>query len=194
MAKIIVCLGYHLNSDGSIHPILKNRLKDSVAEIAKNPDSILMLMGSSLYSETDSIKIPEAKAMQKYLENNFSSSLKNTKIITEENSASTIEQLCFLKENIPNIADLIIISSEFFGNRVRLYAEYIFDVTDGITFIESKLPDDIREKFKEIEANKLAKAIAWLKNHQKGDFQKILEEQKAFQDKVREGKVIYFVS
>lgn len=194
MSKTIVCLGYHLNPDGSPHHILQNRLKDTVIEITKNPHSTLMLMGGSLYRETDSIKISEAETMKKYLENNFSGSLKNIKILTEENSTSTIEQLFFLKENVPNILDLTIVSSEFFGNRVKLYAEYIFGTTDGVTFIESRLPEDVKEKFKEVETDKLKKAVEWLKNNKKGDSEKILEEQRAFQNKIKKGKVSHPIS
>jgi hypothetical protein len=187
MQKIIACLGYRLNPDGSINPILQNRLNDSVIESTENPNSILILMGSSMYREKDSAKISEAEAMKKYLEKNFSESLKDVKILTEQNSTSAVEQICFLKENIQDASSLVIISSEFFGDRVKLYVEYIFGTTNGITFIESKLPDTIKEKFKEIEAGKLTKAIEWLKNHTKGDFETILKEQKAFQDKVNEG-------
>ena len=194
MSKIIACLGYHLNPDGSINSILQNRLNDSITEINKNPNSVLMLMGSFMYREKNSAGISEAEAMKKYLETNFDGSLKDIKILTEENSTSTVEQLCFLKQEIPNISDLIIVSSEFFGDRVKLYAEYIFGTTNGITFIESKLPDDIKEKFKEVEADKFTKAVEWLKNHKKGDFITILEEQKAFQKQVIEGRINHPIS
>ena len=194
MSKIIACLGYHLNPDGSINPILQNRLNDSVAEITKNPNSILMLMGSSMYREKNPVRTSEAGVMKKYLETNFGGNLKDIKILTEENSTNAVEQLCFLKQEVQNISDLTIVSSEFFGDRVKLYAEYIFGTANGITFIESKLPHDIKEKFKEVETDKFTKAVEWLKNHKKGDFEAILKEQKAFQDKVTEGKVNHPIS
>src|ERR1035437_4403254 len=194
MSKIIACLGYHLNLDGSINPILQNRLNDSINEITKNPNSILMLMGSSTYREKDSTKTSEAEVMKKYLKNNFSKNLNKVKILKEENSTSAVEQLFFLKQKVSNISDLIIISSEFFGSRIKLYAEYIFGTINGIIFIESKVPQNIRQKFQEIESEKFSKAIEWLKNHKKGDSETILKEQKAFQDKVKEGKVIHPIS
>ena len=100
MSKLIVCLGYHLESDNSVSLVLKNRLFDAVNLCKKNKNSTLLLMGLSSYGDLRNDRISEASAMKKYLEENFNEELGNTKIITEETTASTVEQLCYLKEFI----------------------------------------------------------------------------------------------
>ncbi|KKQ03878.1 MAG: hypothetical protein US12_C0013G0016 [Parcubacteria group bacterium GW2011_GWA2_36_24] len=193
MSKLIVCLGYHLQLDNSIHPVLKNRLADTANLCSKYKDSMLLLMGSSLYGNLKENKISEASAMKEYLEKNFSAELKNTKIITEETTTSTIEQLCYLKEFIKkgksNLSDIIIVTSEFFSERVKLYAEYVFGTIDGIIFIDSLVPTEIKEKFKKAEEFKLKEGIHWLEGHKKGDDEGILKEQKEFQSEVIKGEI-----
>ena len=96
MSKLIACLGYHLQLDNSIHSVLENRLKDAAELCAKNPNSTLLLMGSSLYG--DRRQVSEASVMKNYLEENFGKEIKGTKIITEEITLSAVEQLCYLKK------------------------------------------------------------------------------------------------
>lgn len=193
MSKLIVCLGYHLRPDNSVHPVLENRLLDSVELCGKNANSILLLMGSSPYGNSKGNKISEALAMKKYLEEKFNKELKGTRIITEKTTASTVEQLCFLKKFLEeekiNLSDLVIVSSEFFSDRVKLYAEYIFGTINGIIFINSPVPAEIAEEFKKAEEYKLSEGISWLKSHTKGDDQAILKEQKEFQKGVLEGEI-----
>jgi hypothetical protein len=138
-------------------------------------------------------KISEASAMKKYLEENFSGELKGIEVITEEGTSSTVEQLCYLKEFIEkeklNFPDLIIISSEFFSERVKLYAEYVFGTIDGIIFISSAVPAEIKEKFEKAEEFKLKEGRDWLAGHKKGDDKAILKEQKEFQSGVIKGEI-----
>ena len=198
MSKLIVCLGYHLEPDGSISSILENRLKDTADLCNKNKNSILLLMGGFSYRGLEKFKFSEASLMKGFLEKNFNQQIKDINIITEENTTSTVEQLCYLKDFIKekeiNDSDLIIVSSEFFGNRVKLYAEYIFGIVNGIVFIESQIPKEFLPKFQEVEAVKLTEAQNWLKNHTKGDDTKILKEQKEFQSKVKKGEIVQQVS
>lgn len=161
MPKLIMCLGYHLEPDNSVHPVLKNRLLDAANFCKSNKNSTLLLMGSSPYGDLRKDKISEASAMKKYLEENFSEELGGTKIITKETTASTVEQLCYLKEFIAkeklNISDLVVVSSEFFSDRVKLYAE--------------------KERAR------------WLNGRTKGDDTAILKEQKEFQGGVIRGEI-----
>ncbi|OGI61059.1 hypothetical protein A2814_02270 [Candidatus Nomurabacteria bacterium RIFCSPHIGHO2_01_FULL_38_19] len=198
MSKLIVCLGYNLQSDNSVHPILENRLKDPARICIENDNSTLLLMGSSLYKNSEKHTISEASAMKEYLKNNFDQELKYTKILTEENTTSTVEQLCYLKKFIEtkklSYADLVIVSSQFFGDRVKLYAEYIFDVNEGITFVKSVVSEDFVEYFQKVEKDKPKQTQDWLNNHKKGKNQLILREQKEFQAKVKKGEVSQEVS
>ena len=87
------------------------------------------------------------------------------------------------------LSDLIIISSEFFGERVKLYTEYIFGSVDGIIFIDSKIPPEIANDFKRAEEFKLKEGIKWLEGHEKGDVGMILKEQREFQAGVIKGEI-----
>ena len=193
MSKLIVCLGYHLEPDNSVPSVLKNRLLDAVNLCKNNNNSILLLMGSSPYWDLGKDKISEALAMKKYLAENFSEELGGIKIITEETTVSTVGQLCYLKEFIVreklNLSDLVIVSSEFFSDRVKLYAEYVLGSIDGIIFIDSSVPAEIKEKFQKAEKYKLSEGIKWLNIYKKGDDQTILRAQREFQNKVMEGKI-----
>jgi len=192
MSKLIVCLGYRLEPNDSISPVLINRLLDVVSQYNDNEDFTLLLMGSSLYGDSRKEKISEASVMEKYLRDNFKEKLKGAKMIIEETTASTVEQLCYLKEFIEkeklDFSNLVIVSSEFFGDRVRLYAEYVFGTIDGIIFIDSIVPAEIREKFQKAEEFKLKEGKKWLMRHEKGNSRRILKEQIEFQNKVIGGE------
>lgn len=200
MPKLIACLGYSLNKDDSVPPILKNRLSDSLKICTENPDSTLLLMGGSYYRDKKNRAISQAFAMKMFLETNFGKQLEHTKIKIEENTTSTIEQLCYLrnifdlKETEFNYSDLVIVASKFFMDRVKLYAEYIFNTTENIIFIESDVPIDILGQFEATEDKKLIEAQDWLKEYEKGDYWGILARQKAFQSEVKKGEINHAVS
>jgi len=193
MSKLIVCLGYNLQPDNSIPSILENRLKDTIKLCNENKNSVLLLMGASLYQDSRENIISEALAMKNYLEKNFKQEIKSIKMLTEETSTSTVEQLCYLKKFIKkekfNYSDVVIISSQFFIDRVKFYAEYIFDTSTGIIFIESAMPQNLVGHFQSVEEGKFKQAQGWLKNHRKRDDQTILIEQKVFQNQVKKGKI-----
>jgi len=198
--KLIACLGYSLKEDNSIHPILENRLRDGVDMCVKNNESTLILMGGAYYKDTKERRISQASVMKKFLDENFKKELENTKIIVEENTASTIEQLCYLRELVDSrkfkfkYSDLVIVASKFFVERVKLYSEYIFDADENMTFVGSSVPESIFEQFKNTEENKLKEAQIWLKDYKRGDYKEILNKQKVFQEQVQQGKVNYSVS
>ena len=193
MSKLIVCLGYRLEPDGSISPILKNRLEDTARLCKENINSTLLLMGGFSYHEAEKFKFSESALMNEFLEKNFAKEIEGIKIITEENTTSTVEQICYLKKFMQqeqlNFYDLIVVSSRFFGDRVKLYVEYIFGTNAEIKFIESDVPSDLKKRFKEIEKFKIQVAQDWLKGHIKGDDVTILKEQQKFQMKVKMGEI-----
>ncbi len=202
MKKLIICLGHRLRKNGSIPKILKNRLVLCADLCSKNPGSILLLMGSYFYQDMDTNLPTEASVMKGYLLEEHGNMLKNTQIITEEKTTSSVEQLCYLRELLDSNTlglsredlNIIIVSSEFFSNRIKLYIEYIFGTTKGLTLISSKVPKEIRDSFKRAELGKYRKALEWLKRHIKGDYKTILKEQQEFQKKVTEGKIHHPVS
>ena len=193
MSKLIVCFGYRLEPDNSINPILKNRLRDTANICAKNKNSTLLLMGAFVYKNVRKNTKSEAFVMKKYLQENFPQKIKDTKILTEEKTTSTVEQICYLKKFIKKnkfrYSDLIIVSSKYFGNRVKLYAEYIFGTKKGVIFVESAIPKNLEIRFKKIETFKLKQMQGWLKGHKKGDDKRILKEQKNFQNKILKGEI-----
>jgi DUF218 domain len=200
MPKLIACLGYDLRTDGSIQLTLINRLND-VARLCKEyKHSTVVLLGGSSYRNTDNGLPSQAFVMKEYLQNNYKKELADIEILTEENSTSTVEQLCHLKERIvsekPNLSyeSLVIVSSEFFNERVKLYAEYIFGDTKGVLFVGSPVPPNLRDNFQTIEKDKLSKAQEWLKRYQKGDSAQILMDQRNFQAKVINDKIDHPIS
>lgn len=192
MYKLVVSLGYDLRSDNSIHTILENRLKNAVDFCSKYKDSDLLLMGASSYRKAGEGLVSQASVMRDYLLKNFARELEGVKIMTEETTTSTVEQLCYLKKFIEKeklkYSDLVIVSSKFFGDRVKIYSEYIFGNTSGIIFVESEVPPEMVERFQKVEAQKFKEIQSWLKDHKKGDDQNILKEQKEFQGRVLKGE------
>ena len=186
-------MGYHLQPDGSISPILENRLKDTARLCEENKNSTLLLMGALSYHGPVKFSVSEASLMKEFFEKNFTKEIKYTKITIEENTTSTVEQLCYLKkfskQEKLNYSDLIIVSSKFFGDRVKLYVEYIFGTNSDIVFIESDIPIDLEDRFREIEKTKLQEVQDWFKGHEKGDDVTILKEQEVFQAKVKKGEI-----
>ena len=195
--KLIACLGYSLKEDNSVHPILENRVRDSVNMCVKNNESTLILMGGAYYKDTKERRISQASAMKKFLDENFKEELENIKIIVEENTTSTIEQLCYLRELIDSgefklkYSDLVLVASKFFIERVKLYSEYIFDTNEDITFVGSSVPENIFEQFKNTEENKLKEAQIWLKDYTRGEYKELLNWQKVFQEQIQKGKINY---
>lgn len=193
MSKLVVCLGYRLQSDNSISPILQNRLLDVVKLCSSGDVSTLLLMGSSPYGNLKKDKIPEAVAMREFLEKNFNAKFTGIQIVAEETTKSAVEQMCFLKnfirKNSLQLSDLIIVSSKFFSDRVKLYAEYIFGNIDGIIFIGSTIPLEMEEEFRKAEEFKLQEGRNWLRHYKKGDDKEILKAQREFQDGVIKGEI-----
>ena len=193
MSKLIVCLGYRLEPDGSMSPILENRLKDTARLCEENMNPTLLLVGGFSYHKAEKFNFSESALMKEFLENNFAKEIEGIKITTEEHTTSTVEQICYLKKFIKqekfNHSDLTIVSSRFFGGRVKLYVEYIFGANSDIIFIESDIPADLEIKFQEIEKTKLEEVQNWFKGHTKGDDERILREQEEFQNKVKNREI-----
>src|SRR6185369_14193609 len=98
MHKLIVCLGYDLEADGSIPPLLGNRLIDSVDLCRKTPGATLLLMGNISYRDAGLGLPTQAAVMREYLGRNFRKELKQSNILTEDETTSSVSQIVYLKE------------------------------------------------------------------------------------------------
>ena len=112
-----------------------------------------------------------------------------------------MEELCLVREFIdrPNqeiFPHIVIVSSEFFVDRTKVYAEYIFKDLDNFTFVASKIEGQNLDELRRIEEPKQERAVRWLVDnpHQRGDYQTILKEVRAFQAKVVAGEVEHPIS
>jgi hypothetical protein len=94
---IIACLGYRLNPDGSMTELLINRLQDSARLCQEHPEAVLLLMGSHSYRDEGKSMPTEASVMKQYLEQNYPSIFQTSRVVTEENTTTSVEQICFLK-------------------------------------------------------------------------------------------------
>lgn len=187
MKTLIACLGYELEKDGTISTVLENRLHECVRLAKDQPGSTLLLLGGRSFRDTEKKLPPESEMMKEFILNQDPNVLSFANIITEDQTTSTVEQICYLREFIdihPEIEKVTIISSEFFNERVKLYVKYILKSNPNITFIAAKIPDSLKENFETTENLKLKKAEEWLSNHTIGDYKSILQEQQAYQNKI----------
>jgi hypothetical protein len=192
MKNLIVCLGFSPNDDGMLLPVLKNRLDDAVDLCRKNPGSTLILMGSFTYRSANQGVSGQSTSMRKYIEETAADILEVTEIILEDGCSSTVAELCFLREFIDREqieGKIFVVASEFFVERVKVYASYILRNYLEISFVGSKVFEDEVGEIKSIEMEKLKKAQEWLRGHERGDYQTILREQKEFERKVLSGEI-----
>lgn len=192
MKQLIVCLGYGLEDDGSVPEILQNRLIDSIRFCRAHRGAALLLMGNRSYRDLTRTLPSQAAAMKKYVELHASDVLHYTEVLTEESTASTVEQICYLRNLLETqFAGVLvsIVASEFFVDRVQLYVEYIFGAPTGVICIVSPVPPALRSELRLIEAKKHLATKSWLARHTKGDYQAILREQLTFLQKVITGQV-----
>ena len=197
MKNVIICLGFNPNDDGAILPILKARLQDAIKLCKANHGSTLILFGGNTFRNKNRDAPDQSLLMKKYIEDNAWSVPKNTTIITERSGSSTVEELCLARKFIDEESDkvkLTIVTSEFFVNRVRLYARYILNNVGKIKFVASEVRPEDAEGLREIEAHKFTRARGWLARHTKGDYGKILAEQKSFEGIVTSGEVDHPIS
>ena len=186
MTSYIVCLGYDLNADGSIHPVLKSRLGDAIRLCLENKNSTLFLMGGRSFRDKHKKLPSQASVMYDYIKNQAPDVLNSAKVEKEEASTSTIEQLCFLRDHLPTRTTTFIVGSKYFIDRVKLYVEYIFGDIQRFEFVGSDIPLDLEGEMKKTEALKIDQTRKWLKGHKRGDFKTILAEQKAFQSQIQQ--------
>ena len=195
MKNLIACLAFNPNNDGAILPIMESRLKDIISLCRDNPKAKLVLMGGPTFRDTSTGN--QSLEMKEYIEKSAADILANTETVLTNEGTSTVRELCILREMIEQEGGetrLTIVASEFFVDRVKLYAEYIFGNLRNIDFVASEVPAEGREGFQRIEEIKLQKGHEWLDGREKGDYKKILGEQEAFEQKVIRGEIDHPIS
>ena len=141
-----VILGYKLDNNNKIHPILKKRL-DKFIKIYKTGDKVILSGGKRNKKNNKT----ESYIMSKYLLDKITISKKN--IILENKANDTIENIKFLlkilkKENIKNIS---LITSSWHMKRVKYIIKNILknhNEKNKFTFHSSRIlnPPDKDEK------------------------------------------------
>jgi len=199
MTNLVVCLGSDPEDKGIILPVLEERLKDAIKLCVENPGSTLFLMGGHSFRIKDKNVPDQAEEMEKYITKHVPNKLGKVTIILDNEASSTVEQINLLREFIEEEAvemKVSIVASEFFVERVKLYAEYILAGLEDaeIGFVASRVPAEDSERFKEIEEGKLAEARKWLSKNKKGDYQTILQEHKEFEQKIIAGEIKHPIS
>ena len=186
MSLLIVCLGNELAPNGAVPPVLANRLDQAVAFLDEDPTSRMLLMGGASYRDMAVGRHTEASAMRLYLARRLQAAALR-RVMIEATTASTVEQLCWLRQalddnlitGIDDSTRIVIIASEFFSARVKLYCEYIFN--RPMEVVSAHVPAELTLAWRETESAKLAAAKDWLARFQKGDYQSMLAHQRSWQ-------------
>jgi vancomycin permeability regulator SanA len=191
--EIIFVLGYTLNEDGTIREMLKNRLEDTFKLYKADNTRQIIVTGAIPYTETRIPQKSQAEVMKEYLINK---GINQKAIIIEDKSQSSVEQLCWLHEQIDlqklaSPSKIIVIANEFFDKRVEVYCKYILGPNIKFEVFGSQVPKDVRDDFAKVEADKTLKAINWLQNIEPGNYKQILNEQLSFLQKIVKKEVDY---
>ena len=111
----VIVLGAKVNGT-VVSESLRRRLDRAVTYLKQNPDTIAIVSGSQLGGEM----ITEAEAMKRYL---MAAGIEEARIIKEENSFTTEQNLKFSKELIPESDSPVgIITSNYHVYRALCYA------------------------------------------------------------------------
>lgn len=102
----IIVLGAQVKKEG-MSKILKQRTQAAGDYLLENPDTIAIVSGGQGYNEPMS----EAEAMKEYLVNTYH--ISENRIICEDKSTSTVENIAFSKQFVPLDAKVGIVTSNF---------------------------------------------------------------------------------
>jgi hypothetical protein len=191
MNEIIFVLGYELTDKLEMHPILIESLKEALKLYNENKERQIIVSGFKPYIHEDLSVPTEASLMSKWL---IDHNVSEKNISKEETTQSSVEQLCWLKEQIEKekISRVYIVCSEFFSNRIKLYSDHIFFNFDiPIEIISASVTKSIAKDFQLIEKEKYIKAKEWLLNIEYGDCKKMLSDMKEYKQKIKDKIIDY---
>lgn len=190
--NLIQILGYGLTPEGKITPILLERLKKGLELLNESPNSKVIVSGGNAPNHPQE---NQAKAMQKWLLGN---DIAPDRIILEDQSINTVEQLLFLYKHLQenNYDEISIVGTEGgFDRRIRLIRDFLFpkENRNGIRVEGATLPEGIgeraRHQFSEGEKSRI-QTIRRISSEFKGDPVKALIE---LATKYREGSAGVFL-
>jgi len=107
----LVCLGFHLNADGTMRPELVGRLEVLLAAAQKYPRSVIVCTGGPTAAQT---RDTEAGRMAKWLERH---GVDPARILAEDRSLTTAQNAVFtldlLSERCPQVRFLAVVTSDY---------------------------------------------------------------------------------
>ena len=126
--KYVIILGAGLKNNQP-KEVLKERLDFALEYYKKYPQTIFIVSGGKGKDE----KISESEAMKEYLIKKY---IPEKNILEENKSTSTLENLKFSKEKIPNENNIGVVSSDFhlyrtkyLGNKINMKIEGLYAKT-----------------------------------------------------------------
>jgi vancomycin permeability regulator SanA len=166
---VIICLGSALNNKNELTWTLESRVKKAVEIFQAHPNALFILAGGKYYlDKTD--RPPEAEVMFEYINEHYSLDL--SKIITDTETSSTVDQLYMLKTKfaIPNNwQSIAIVSDEFHLIRTSVAAYYMFGDEYTLYFVGSEI--NLGGKYRElIERHEQADADLFIETYTKKGF------------------------
>jgi len=138
-AQYVIVLGAKVKPGGILSLSLKNRLEEAVSYLNKYPDVKVIVSGGQGADEDRT----EASAMLSYLQDK---GIDRERILVEEQSTSTYENLLFSKELLPEGTKRItIVSNDFHLQRAKYLAKKLDLEADVIV---AKTPKSVEAKLK----------------------------------------------
>lgn len=148
-AQYVIVLGAKVKPDGLLSLTLKSRLEETVSYLNKHPHVKVIVSGGQGTDEDRT----EASAMFMYLQDK---GIAAERILTEERSTSTYENLLFSKELLPKgTKHITIISNDFHLQRAKYFASKLHLEADVVV---AKTPKSVETKLRLRERAALLKA------------------------------------
>lgn len=133
----VIVLGAGITPNGNPKTVLRYRLDKALEYYKENPDTIFIVSGGKGKDEI----ISESKAMKNYLVNK---GVPKYRVIEENKSTSTLENLKFSKELIPEGSTVGVISNDFHLYRVKFLSS---EIGLSLTPIYAKTPPKNRYSY-----------------------------------------------
>ncbi|WP_409367196.1 YdcF family protein [Lysinibacillus sp. 38-6] len=138
-AQYVIVLGAKVKPGGILSLSLKNRLEEAVSYLNQYPDVKVIVSGGQGADEDRT----EASAMLSYLQDK---GIDRERILVEEQSTSTYENLLFSKELLPEGTKRItIVSNDFHLQRAKYLAQKLDLEADVVV---AKTPKSVEAKLK----------------------------------------------
>ena len=151
--KAIIVLGYSLNEDCSLHPLLRTRLNKAYT-LYKSGIPIIV-SGARPAAQSKGCKISEAEVMRQYL---VQKGVSDADIFLEELSLTTFMNAFYtlvLHLNPMSIKNAYVVSNEFHMPLVKYCFNLIYGNHVKVEFVAALSPD----RFKELVKNKASRYL-----------------------------------